>query len=226
LRIDYGFPGLGDWAMPERLNRLAPLSGIVFVVVALAAIFTSKTSPSAGASGQKVIAFYTAHSSSQKASDILFVIGFTFFLLFAGALRSALRGESDGAATTALAGAALMTAGFGVLSVIDYAIADHPGQLTIATAQTLNTLDNDAFPVASAGALAFGLCGGFAILNSSTLPRWLGYALVVLAIASATPAAIFGFFGIIIWTLVVSIMLYVRSGRATAPRSAPIPAAV
>lgn len=211
--------------MPENLKRLAPLSGVVFVAVGLVAIFTSKTSPGPGASGERVISFYTAHHSSQRLSDILFVIAFSFFVLFAGALRNALRGESDGAATTALAGAAVLCAGFGFISVIDYAIADHPAHLTIATAQALNMLDNDAFPVAAAGALVFGLGAGFAVVNASVLPRWLGYVMIALGIITATPLSIIGFFGVIVWTLIVAIMLYLRSGRATAPRAAPVPAA-
>jgi hypothetical protein len=208
--------------MPDNLKRLAPLSGVVFFVIAVVAVFSSKTSPNAGSGGAKVIAFYTAHSSGQKFSDIAFVVAFALFLLFAGAVYSALRAESGGAATTALVGAGVMTAGFGFLSVVDYTLASHPAQLTVATAQVLNNLDNGGYPMAAAGALVFGLGIGFAILNSSPLPRWLGYVAIVLGILAATPVGVFALLGLLLWSLVVSILLYVRTGRATAPHAAPV----
>jgi hypothetical protein len=196
--------------MPKRWSHLAPLSGLVFVVLVAVATLSSHTTPASDASPAKVIAFYEAHRSSQRAVDILFVVGFAFFLFFAGTLRGALRAESEGAATTALAGAVLLATGIGLLSMFDYALADHPDKLTPAAAQALSLLSNDAYPVAAAGALVFGVSAGFALLRSSLLPRWLGWAVLAFGVIAATPASIIGLLGLLLWTLVVAILLLRR----------------
>ncbi|HTW12143.1 MAG TPA: hypothetical protein VME01_05325, partial [Solirubrobacteraceae bacterium] len=196
--------------------------GVAFFVLLVAALSTSHNSPSAGASGAKVISFYTKNRSSERVSDILFLLAVAFFVMFAGALRDRLRGEREGAATTALAGSVLVAGGIGFIAVLDYALADHPGQLTVSTAQVLNTVDNDAWPAGAIGALIFGVCGGYAVLGSARLPHWLGVVLIVIGIACATPAAFFGLILLILWTLAVSILMMVRpQGRAGAPPVTP-----
>ena len=85
----------------DRWSRFAPLTGVVFFVLALVGIFTSHSSPSASASGEKVISFHAAHSSSQKASDILLAVGLVFFVFFVSSLYAYPRG-SPSAETMAL----------------------------------------------------------------------------------------------------------------------------
>lgn len=211
--------------MSERLNRLAPLSGIIFFILLVVAIFTSGSSPSAGSSGAKVIAFYTQHRSSQRVSDILFVLAAAFLVMFAGVFRDRLRHEADGAATTALVGAGILAAGLAILSSLDYALAAHPAQLTASTAQVLNTVSNDAFFTAVMGGLVFGVCAGIAVLRASVLPRWLGVLGLIFGIAAATPASFAGLAGMALWSLVVAVVLYARAERPKETSSAPIPAA-
>ncbi len=208
--------------MSKNLTRLAPLTGVVFFILLLVALFSSGTSPSAGASGAKVIAFYTQHRSGQRFSDIMFALTGAFLIMFAGVFRDRLRDEAEGAATTALVGAGVLGAGLAILSSLDYALAAHPSQLTVATAQTLNTVSNDAFFMALIGGLVFGVCSGIAVLRSSVLPRWLGFLGLIFGIASATPASFAGLGGIALWTLVVSIMLSLRTESATAARTASV----
>ncbi len=211
--------------MSDRLNRLAPLSGIIFFILLLVGIFTSGSSPGAGASGAKVIAFYTHHRSGQRLSDIVFVFASAFIVLFAGVFRDRLRRESEGAATTALVGAAILAVGLAILSSFDYALASHATQFTASTAQALNTVSNEAFLTAIMGGFVFGVCSGIAVLRASVLPRWTGWLALIFGIAAATPASFAGLAGMALWTLVVAILLYARAEHATEARSAPIPAA-
>ncbi len=200
--------------MFERLNRLAPLSGIIFFVLLLVGIFTSGSSPGAGASGVRVIAFYTHHRSGQRLSDILFVFASAFIVLFAGVFRDRLRRESEGAATTALVGAAILAVGLAILSSFDYALASHATQFTASAAQALNTVSNEAFLTAVMGGFVFGICCGIAVLRASVLPHWLGYLALVFGIAAATPASFAGLAGMGLWTLAVAIILLVRGWNA------------
>lgn len=211
----------------DRLGRYAPFTGLVFVVLVVIAIFTSNTSPSASASGVKVIAFYTEHHSSQQATDILFTIGSVFFLFFAASVYGFLR-RSDAVGTMALlglGGALLVALGFAVFSAIDFALADVPGKLSPGAAQALNVLDNDfVFPLV-VGAWTFGIATGLAIVRSRLLPVWLGWVLMVIGILTGTPAFFVGLFALLVWIVVVSVLIYRRTSPLAGERPlAPTPA--
>ena len=66
--------------MLDRLRRFAPLAGAVFFLLTLVSFFTSHSSPSASASGEKVISFDVDHRSSQRVSDILLGVALVFFV--------------------------------------------------------------------------------------------------------------------------------------------------
>jgi len=74
---------------------LAPLVGIVFVVLAVVGVAGSSESPEGNASASRVVAYYTRHSSNVKTFAIIFVLAFLAFVLFAGVLRSYLRRSSS-----------------------------------------------------------------------------------------------------------------------------------
>ncbi len=201
--------------MSDRLGRLAPLTGVVFAVLAVAAFGTAPGAPSATASGARVIAFYEAHGSSAKTSDYLWMFALAFFLLFAGSLRGYLHRTTAAAAlgSVVLAGAAVLTAGGCVYFGFDYTLATVPNHLAPAAAQALNVLALKLFLPVAAGGLVFGLASGIAILRGAQLPKWLGWAAIVIGIATATPAGLLGLVALIVWTATVSILIWKR-GRA------------
>jgi hypothetical protein len=85
--------------MSDRWGRLAPLTGVLFGVLVIGAVFTGgEETPKASAGVAKVVAFYTKNRSDIEASAILFALAFLVLVLFAGALRSYLRrtGDADG----------------------------------------------------------------------------------------------------------------------------------
>jgi hypothetical protein len=213
--------------MLDRLSRYAPFTGVVFVVLVLIGIFTGNSSPNADASGERVISFYVAHKSSQQASDLLLGFAFMFFLFFIASLYTLLR-NSPAVHTMALlglGGALMFALGFAVFGGVDFALADVPKKLTPDAAQALNVLDNELFLPLFIGAVVFGVATGLAIVRSGLLPAWLGWAVLVFGIAVGTPAFFIGLIGLLIWTLVVSVLIYRRSGLTPAGR-APAPATV
>lgn len=212
--------------MFDRLSRFAPFTGIAFAVLAIVGIFSSNSSPNASASGAHVISFYTAHKSGQEASDLLLAIAFIFFLFFIGSLYGLLR-RAPAAQTLAalgLAGAVLFVVGIALFGGIDYSLANASHTLAPNAAQALNVLDNQLFLPLFIGAVVFGVATGLAVVRSGLLPAWLGWVLLVLGIAAGTPAFVVGMIGLLVWTLVTSVLIYQRStpaaGRQTAPAAA------
>jgi hypothetical protein len=207
--------------MLTRLDRLAPFTGVVFAVLALAGMATAQVPPGVKASGEKVLAFSKSHAGSQRVADQLLIAGFAFFVLFAGSLRAHLRRspEAEAASTVALAGAAVMAGGVAVYIGLDFAANAAPYALAPAAAQALNVLALQlVFPL-SLGGFVFGVSAGAAILRSRRLPVWLGWASIVIGL---TPLWIVQVLLLYVWTVVVSILLY-RRRETTEP--SPVQAA-
>jgi hypothetical protein len=199
--------------MAERLRAMAPLTGVIFAVLSAISIVITPNSPSAHAGGPQVIAFYRAHHSTEHTSVIVATAAFAFFMCFAASLRSYL-GDTGAVATAgalALAAAVLLTAGFTLSGGFTYALADAPNRLAPATAQTLNLLDEDVFFTAFVGAGLFGIASGIAILRGARLPKWLGWAAIVIGLVSFTPAIGLGLLALTPWALVTSVLPYRRS---------------
>ena len=214
--------------MLDRWSRLAPLTGVAFAVLAVTAFLSASGAPSATASGASVIAFYEAHGSSAQTSDYLWMFAFAFFLLFAGSLRNYLRRTPSAKALSSvvLAGAAALTVGATVYFGFDYALATVPSHLDPAAAQALNVLALKLFLPVSAGGLVFGIASGLAILRGAELPGWLGWAAIAIGIVTATPAGLLGLVAFILWTAIVSVLVWKRSAANLQAARADDPAAI
>jgi len=203
--------------MSDRLSRLAPLTGVIFAVVLVAGIFTGGETPDANASPAKVITYYTTHRSEVETSAILFALSFLFLVLFAGSLRSYLRRTSaaEGLSALVLAGGVLMATGALLGTGVEYGLAHQLQHLGPETAQALNFLDQELFLPVIGGAFVFAIASGLAILRGAQLPKWLGWVAIVLGIAAIIPPASFpALLGFVIWSVIVSILIYVRTGSA------------
>ena len=122
-----------------------------------------------------------------------------------------------------LAGAAVLTAGGCVYFGFDYALAAVPSHLAPAAAQSLNVLALKLFLPVSAGGLVFGLASGLAILRGAQLPKWLGWAAIVIGIATASPAGLIGLVAFVFWTATVSILIWKRGAAHSQARLADTP---
>jgi hypothetical protein len=206
--------------MTDRWGRLAPLTGVLFGVIALAAVFTnSSETPKPSAGPGKVVFYYLGHRSEVETSSILFGIAFLVLVLFAGALRSYLRRTSaaDGLSSLVLAGAVLMAAGALAGTGIEYGIAHNLHDLSPEAVKTLNFISSELFLPLVAGGFIFGVCSGLAILRGAALPTWLGWVAIVIGVAVLIPPATFpALFAFVVWSIIVSILMYLRSGSAGA----------
>ena len=206
--------------MSDSLRRLAPLTGIVFAVL-LVVTFASPSTPGVHDTGAEVIAHYNKHHSAHLIGDLAGGVGVVFFLFFISSLRSFFRDKegADGLSRTAFAGGILIAVGGALFTSVDVALIDARHDITPQAAQALNVLNNDIFFPFEIGLVVFALCTGLAIIASGALPKWLGWVMVVIGVVAFTPVGFFGFFVILVWSVIVAILIYRRSG-APAPATA------
>ncbi|HEY2536449.1 MAG TPA: hypothetical protein VGI24_05640 [Solirubrobacteraceae bacterium] len=213
--------------MSDRWGRLAPLTGVLFGVIVVVAVFTNNAeSPKSSASAAKVFAYYSVHRSEVETSGILFALAFLVLVLFAGALRSYLRrtAAAEGLSALVLAGAILMAAGALTATGVEYGLAHNLHNFSPETAKTLNFISQELFLPVLAGGFIFGVCSGLAILRGAALPKWLGWVALVIGIVVLIPPASFpALLAFLIWSVVVAILMYLRGGDAAAvPATQPV----
>ena len=209
--------------MSDRVTRLAPLTGVIFAVLVVVAGVAGGESPGTNEPTAKIVSYYAKESSQVKTSAVLFSLAFLFVVMFAAALRSYLRRTpaAEGLSALVLAGAVLMAAGVLLGAGVEFGLANEIHHLGPESVKTLNFINEEmAFLPVIGGAFLFAIGSGLAILSGAQLPRWLGWVAIVLAIAVLIPPASFpALLGFAIWSVIVSILMYRRTGPdASAPR--------
>ena len=208
--------------MSNRLARLWPLLGIVFVAILVANIAAGNSKPGSSDSGAQVIAYYSAHGTAQSVSSFLVVLAIAVGMCWFGGLRGYLRrtAAEEPLAAIGFGGAVIFAVGGCMGVTLKVALSDVPSQLTPAAAQALNVLQNDANSVLiPAGIAVLTLGYGIAMIRGGLMPAWLGWLSVVvavLAIVSAIgPLSPIALVLAGVWVLIVSVVLY-RRGDAVA----------
>jgi hypothetical protein len=204
-------------------RQLAPLTGVVFVLLSLAAFLTG-SSLDDNASGAKVIAYYAAHVDRLRVSPVLTGIAIVVGIYFFGVFRDYLRHDEGvrGLTATAYGGVILFASSLCLASGANGGLATSPSHLATASAQRLNLIRLDATNGFSSVGLAILLSAfGLAIVKSSLLPRWLGWVAFPFAIiALVPPITLLAGIATGIWTLIVSITLYQRQSVSATTSSA------
>ncbi len=191
------------------LNRLLPLSGVVFVaLVAVAFAALGGNTPGGDASAEKVTSFYLAHHGAQTAAVYVLAVGVGFLALFAvAAWRQAAPGMWR---LLFVAGAAIAAAGFLAASTLHFALTQGVHHhVAPAAAQALNELDAYDY-------LPFSIGIGIMLLGAAGLgipqrgvERVLGWSALVLGIGAFTPVGFFTFLASGVWIVVASIAMTV-----------------
>ncbi|HEY1359889.1 MAG TPA: hypothetical protein VGF21_16425 [Thermoleophilaceae bacterium] len=204
--------------MQSTWERIAPLTGAVFVVITVATFASGGSTPSDHDSALKVQAFYAKHHDKHSLLAFLIMFGVPFLLFFASSLRHDLRraGGSGQLANAALAGGALAAAGIGLIASVHLALADAGASAkTLHTAQALNVLDANDFLPAAAGIAVLVFAAGLSAVRHGGFAKWLGWVGIVVGVLTFTPVGFFALLLSLLWIVVVSIML------TTARRAAP-----
>ena len=204
--------------MTDRWKRLVPpVAGIGLVGCVVTAFVLMGSSPSAGASGAKVAAWFGSHHGRAQAAGYFFAYACATAVVFYVGLAVYLRrrGSHVLSALTATGGIVLaggLAAGAGLL----VAVTDNTSKLSDSTLQTLNQIGSDAPWMAMiVGSAVATLSIGIASLRTRAFPKALGIVTVIVGVVQVLgPISWFGFMATGPLTLVWAGYLYQCTGQA------------
>jgi hypothetical protein len=212
-------------------RRVLPLSGVVFVVLAVLAIVAiGGDTPANDASAAEVLSFYDAHTVRQGVASFVFALSAPFVVFFGVSLATKAWPEGTDRPPVwqyvLIGGSVLMGAMVLIAAWVHFALADGADNKVSAEGlQGLNVLDADTWIAfnAALGVMMLGAAG--CLIPRAARHRWLGWVALVLGIALFIPFADFiALLLTLIWILVVSVMLFRGStgllGAAQAPAQA------
>jgi hypothetical protein len=201
-----------DW------ERLAPLAGIVTVVLWFAAVFIIETvtnPPTDDATADDVLAYFRGEETGIYVSSVLFALGSLFFLWFVGSLRAALdRAEGAGGRVANIAfGAGVAVVVATLLFGVTPAVGAFSGDAGAQAAEALWYVDDIFFVGAEFLAIPLVLATALVAWRTGVLPRWLAILSILVAVLLlVVPIGWAGLiFGLPIWTVATSVVLSRRA---------------
>jgi hypothetical protein len=206
--------------MESEMKKIVPLSGIAAVGLLIVSFAVAGEPPDTDAPINEVTAFYTAHDGDQMASGFLGAYAALFFLFFAASLRKALRrgeGEGGGASALGFGGGILFAVGALTGAGLSFTLGDAADVLDPTAVQALHVMNMDFFFPLAAGAAAFLIGNGIAVLKTGgagRIPSWLGWPGIVFGILAFSPVWFIGIPGMGLWVLATSILLFKSTDTA------------
>jgi hypothetical protein len=179
-----------------------------------------------GEDPNEILSWFQDESNTILSGAFIFMLGSLFFLIFIGALRVRLvRAESESAFLSAIAfGAGLVVVALTLLIPgpnLAGALAED--DLTPEAAQALTVVDDAFFVGAELAAALLLVATGLAILRYGALPRWVAWISFLFALWLLIPPI--GWAGLLVgvplWTIIVAVLLWMRSGDESAAARAP-----
>jgi hypothetical protein len=203
------------------LERYAPLTGVVFALLIIAAFIFGVEPPDPDDPIAKVVKHWSENDSEHKVSAILIALSAPFLLWFGGAWRAVMitvEGVPGRLASTAFGGLIVAAGGILVGSTIEFTTADTVGDVSPQSTQTLSALNSEFFFPIIAGFAVLLLASGLLMVRSAPFPSWFGWVTIVIGVALLTPAAFPAIVLALLWVPVTAVLLYLRTG---APRPEP-----
>ncbi len=198
--------------------RLAPLSGIAFVVLLIVGlVVVSGNTPSIDDSASKIASYYGDHKAKETLAVIVVAISAVALAIFAVTLRNFLR---DGGAdrtiwpTLALFGGVVAVAGLFFAGAVHLALVNGGDKHISPVAMVaVNALDSEALLafLVPLGIMLIGAAGA-TLSGGGALPKWMGWVALVIGIVFFTPAFFVSVLLMFIWIIVASILMYRRAG--------------
>jgi hypothetical protein len=206
--------------MPRStLERLAPLTGVLFVAFLVASFIVGGEAPDSDAPTAEVVSFWTDNDDENMISALLGALAAISLAWFGGSMRVALRraeGDPGRLAALAFGGFLIAAVGGSLFCGIQFSAAETAGDVPDEVTQTLSVMNSDMFATFIIGTIVAFLASAVAILRFGALPRWLGYVAILIAVLGVTPAGFGAFIAAGVWILVVSVLLYREGTGASA----------
>jgi len=217
-------PMTGLTTKGNRLARLTPLSGILFVAFMVAVISFEGEELSDTASAATVLDYWADRADTRLLVASLSAAALLFLVVFAACLRGVLRGhESTEASASAVAfgGGVVAASGLSLSATLTLAASRAGDAGSAESAVTLNHLVQAAWLPITAGFAVMLLATGVGALRSGALPAVVSWIAVVLGVAFLTPAGIFAFMITPVWIIAVSVIAYRRQSPSRAMTPEP-----
>ena len=220
--------------MTRPLERWAPLSGIIFVVLMFVGTFFVADVPDPDAAQQQ-LATYLADSSNHTRNLVgayIWVVGALAFLWFVTGLRSVLRRAEAGAGTLSnlVFGAGVIYSALMMASAVAFAAVAYAVGLrgaTVSDPDFVRVLPQMAWMILLLGAgfagLLLVLTASILSLQTGVLPRWLAWLGVVVAIVLLFDVIYVNIVPLLIWVLAASIVLLMRRQETSTAAAAASP---
>lgn len=211
---------------PSQAQRFAPLSGVVFFVLALisALVLYPSGAPDFAGDPAEIAAFYTENESDLLPAGIVYLVSGVFLMWFVGTLRTHLREAEGGTGRIAgiafgggVAAATLLWAG----SAIDMLGALRVGEQDAIDPQVATVywdLSTGLFGLAAPYGMAVLLgASAVAALRFGALPSWLAWTAVLIAVACVVaPIAFAAIIVSFLWVAITGVVLYMGETPARA----------
>jgi hypothetical protein len=200
------------------LERFAPLTGLLFVLLVIVAVIVGGETPGADDRIVKVIDYWKNNDDQAIAASIIAAFSAVALLWFAGVWRAVLaaaEGPPARLANTAFAGAVMGAVGWSMLIAFNFMAAETVGDVEPQVTQTFSALQSDFFFPLAIGFAVFLLASGLAMLRTGLFPAWMGWAAIALGVLSVTPAGFFAILLMLAGIIAVSLMLFMRGTPAT-----------
>jgi hypothetical protein len=207
--------------MARPLERWAPLSGIIFVILMVVGTMFVADVPDPDAPQQQ-LATYLADSGNHMRNIMgayIWVVGALAFLWFVTRLRAVLRGAEGGTGTLSnlVFGAGVAFAAVWMVSAAAFAAVAYAVELrgaTVSDPDFVKVLPQMAWMILLLGAgfagLLLVLTTSILSLRTGVLPRWLAWLGIVVAIALLFDVIYVSIGPFLLWVLLASIVLLLR----------------
>lgn len=212
----------------SRLERLAPLSGVVSVGLLVVGILLFNYYTFLP-SGDDLADFLNSNASLVSTGGYIGSLAAFFLIWFVGSLRSRLVQYEKGKGflpTVAFSGgiAAAVVLGISFIGIFAAGLrASGPGGITAIGAVSMydfwTQLTGQLFAIFMAGLIS---ATAVVSLRSRLFPAWFGWTSIIVAVGLLSPFAYAILAFAIIWLLVVSIWLYLKSAPIGEPSSAQV----
>jgi hypothetical protein len=198
-----------DEPMTKAAHRWGPVTGVLFVALAIAIFAIAGDAPDVKENtARQIAAYYSDRDGTVMVGAGLGLIGCALLVFFCAYLSSVL--EGDLLPRVAFAGGVILAVGLAIDVTISVALVQTVDDVDPVAVQSLNSLfTNDYIPFIL-GAMLILLASGLAIVRQHNLPSWLGWLGIALALPAPTPLGAITFLGAGIWILLASVLLWAR----------------
>ena len=210
----------------SALQRWSLLGGAVYVVLfVVGTILAFGGQPDTSSSPDKIRAYWSVGSHRDKVNVgwLLVGIGVLFFIWFVAALRQRIRDADTGflSSVVLLGGAIYATTTMAAFSIEAglKTMSDDTYRHTVYP-ELIHAADDVGWVVHAGGAVGIAaliIATSIASMRLGRVGRGLGITSIVAGVISLGAVAFFPAFIIAAWILVTSIVMFLRSGRGSAP---------